>query len=127
MLRMWCTVSFRGNWAPVMEWRGAHMSHPLDSRDVEKQTESNNSVTYIVTIPATSNELPFTCTTKFIASMRPTSTNATNTPNYKFIWTSPASTNVSGDFCILYIIIFILYINFILCRTSKSAVYSWHV
>ena len=62
---------------------------------MENQTKSNNSVTYILTIPVTSVELPYTCTAKFVASMKPIATNAMNIPNYTFTWTSPS--NLSGD------------------------------
>ena len=84
-LRMWCTVSFRGNWAPVMEWyelRGSSTPHPVDLKYVENRTESNNNVTYMFTINVTSAKLPYTCTTKFLASMRPSATISTNIPYY---------------------------------------------
>ena len=97
-LQMWCTVSFRGNWAPVMEWnelRGSNIPHPVDTKYVENRTEPNNNVTYIVTIPVTSIKLPYACKTKFLASMRPSATIATNVPSYTFDWIS--SSTLSGD------------------------------
>ena len=95
---MWCAVFFRGNWAPVMEWHEFNVSsipHSVDTKYVENRTESNNNVTYMFTINVTSAKLPYTCTTKFLESMRPNATNATNIPYYTFIWTSPST--VSGD------------------------------
>ena len=104
-VRMWCTVSFRGNWAPVMEWRGSNMSDPVNTKFVENRTNPNHNVTYTLTVPSHLIQLPYTCTTEFIASMRPASIDAQNIPDYTVTWTSPANMNVSGDYleCSIYI------------------------
>ena len=88
---------FRGNWAPVMEWRGANISDPVDMKYLENRTIPNHNVTYTLTVPFHLIQLPYTCTTKFIASMRPTSTDAGNIPDYAFAWTSPG-TDLFGQY-----------------------------
>ena len=81
-----------------MEWnelKGSNIPHPVDLKYVENRTEPNNNVTYMFAINVTSAKLPYMCTTKFLASMRPSGTIATNVPSYTFDWTS--SSTLSGD------------------------------
>ena len=74
------------------------MSDPVDTKFVENRTTPNHNVTYTLTVPFHLIQLPYTCTTKFIASMRPTLTDAQNIPDYTFTWISTGNIDVSGDF-----------------------------
>ena len=89
-LELSCSVSFRGNWAPIMEWREEGSVNVITS-DVINQTMANDSVSYSLTVPLNvrRESVRYTCTTRFIESMRPSSINATNVPNLTLVWTSP--------------------------------------
>ena len=84
-----CHVIFGGNWAPVMVWSQDNATHSVADLDVVDQTIRNDSVTSTLTLSMDQiKHSQYTCTTKFIASMKPTSTNASNVPEYTFTWTS---------------------------------------
>ena len=84
-----CNVSFRGNWAPVMEWRMVNMTESINGKNVYHKTTPNDSVISVLTLNSSLTAHRYTCTTRFIPDMRPPTTNATNVPNYTHIWTSP--------------------------------------
>ena len=76
--------------APIMEWREGGSVKVITS-DVINQTMANDSVSYSFTVPlnVSRKSVRYTCTTRFIESMRPPSTDATNVPNLTLVWTSP--------------------------------------
>src|SRR6218665_3688524 len=91
---MRCSVSFRGNLAPVMEWRLLGESGEIDERgrvlDGEVEiTDTNVTSTLFVVIKSTYNATFFTCKTYFQwnNTSSPNST-ATNAPDYNHTWNS---------------------------------------
>jgi hypothetical protein len=87
---LWCSISFRGNWAPMMEWKW-NDNKPLPSRMVTNLTTANTKINYtaIVPIDQSTNGKNLVCTTRFQLSMKNPLTNATNLPDYTRTWTSP--------------------------------------
>ena len=83
--RLHCTVSFKGNWAPVMEWRMEN-SDLLITDGVTNRTTFNESLTstLIVNVPLGRSTPNYTHTTSFSEDMKPPNTNATNVPDYNY-------------------------------------------
>ena len=95
MLNIACTVTFRGNIAPVMEWcdhNGTILTH-VDG--VRNDTVYNSKVTYSLVTPATHqmNGNKYTCTTTVPFTI-------SNNPfvSYQNVWTSPTF-DVLCKFC----------------------------
>ena len=108
-LQMWCTVEFRGNWSPSMQWEkssGRVITTGVSSSIISRhQTQSNvtsNISTQILTstlrLQPSSVEkdgIRFSCVTYFEKHSqrnilaRPGSTPADKNPNYTHTWTSP--------------------------------------
>ena len=82
-----CSVSFRGSWAPVMEWRIGTRDQVITD-GVDNHTVFNRSVTYTLNVNVSQEMCGtiFTCTTKFVEHMRPPYTDATNVPSYNHTW-----------------------------------------
>lgn len=84
-----CTVTYSGNWTPSMEWRQEGCQEALYA-GVNTRVENDTVIsTLIVSTNATNNFTRYTCTTRFDKRHKPSSTTATNVPNYSHIWTSP--------------------------------------
>ena len=86
---MTCSVNYSGNWAPVMKWQQDGDPAITNGR-VVNNTVPYKSVTYSLTVPATRdmNGRTFTCKTYFMADNRPKTSDATNVPDYSYIWIS---------------------------------------
>ena len=86
-----CSVNYSGNWAPVMKWQQGGGSVITDGR-VVNNTVPYKSVTYSLTVRATRdmNGIKFKCITYFSAENKPTSSIASNVPDYSSMWISPA-------------------------------------
>ena len=80
---MWCSVSFRGNWAPVMTWKN-HQDGNI-SEGVTNTTQPNSMIMYTLKVSKEDfeNTPSYKCVTELTTFMKPPSVNATNTPKYK--------------------------------------------
>ena len=88
VLIAWCSVSFRGNWAPVMEWRTESETGPIMETGITNITIPDPNVTSVMTVGLndTKDNVEYVATVKFSESMKPHSTTADNVPNYTFVW-----------------------------------------
>src|SRR6218665_2879921 len=94
---MRCSLNFRGNLAPTMEWRYQRRNGDTESRvntdklmvETEIIPNTNVSSTLTVIINATYDASFFTCKTYFPwdNTSNPNST-ATNAPDYSYTWNS---------------------------------------
>src|SRR6218665_4175365 len=91
---MRCSVNFRGNLAPIMEWRLLGESGEIDEfgrllNGENETTDTNVTSTLFVSIKSTYNATFFTCKTYFQwdNTSSPNST-ATNAPDYNQTWNS---------------------------------------
>ena len=85
---MWCSIGFRGNWAPVMEWME---DGKVVSQGAETSIVPNQSVASVLKTTHR-NDLEYVCRTYFReeALVRPHS--AGNVPQYTHTWkTTPTS------------------------------------
>ena len=79
---MWCSVSFRGNWAPVMTWK--NQQDGIISEGITNTTHPNFMIMYTLKVSKEDfeNSPSYKCVTEFTTSMKPPTVNATNTPKY---------------------------------------------
>lgn len=83
--RLSCSVSFRGDWAPVMEWRQGGFHGSIVTTGVQSHTLAN-FVSQNISIPVDvdgENAISYTCIIFFMGNF---SASATNIPNFTFIW-----------------------------------------
>jgi len=87
---MTCSVTYSGNWAPVMRWFNS-VTHRHFTDDDITLTTSNTTVTSQLTITASADlhGSQVVCVTYFAQPLTPLSTDATNVPSYTNTWTSP--------------------------------------
>ena len=88
VVAMTCNVNYSGNWAPVMKWQQDGGS--VITTGVVDDTVPYKSVASSLTVSVTMNVTgsKFSCTTYFAEGNRPTTTRATNVPDYSYTWTS---------------------------------------
>jgi len=88
VIAMTCSVTYSGNWAPVMRWFNS--SHNFTDDDITLTT-SDTTVTSQLTITASTDlrGSHVACVTYFTQPSTPLSTTATNVPSYMNTWTSP--------------------------------------
>ena|SRR6218665_383772 len=86
LINLTCSIKFRGNWAPIMEWK-AHNSTKVISIGVNTTTVPNQLVTSTLVIPVLNGSRSYTCTTKFDLSGKPPTTTSINVPDYNVSWT----------------------------------------
>ena len=79
---MWCSVSFRGNWAPVMTWK--NHQNGIISEGVTNTTQPNSMIMYTLKVSKEDfeNSPSYTCVTKFTKSMKPPTVNASEILKY---------------------------------------------
>ena len=89
IFEMRCQMVYRGNWAPVMEWKH-NASSVITSRHDVNVTDVYTSCVYTSLVNASRKVSgnSYTCRTYFTESERPQNTNATNKPEYRFTWVS---------------------------------------
>ena len=94
---MRCSLNFRGNLAPTMEWRHQRRNGDMESRVITQMVENefipntNISSTLTVIINGTYNASIFTCKTYFQwDNTSSTNSTATNAPDYSYTWNSSA-------------------------------------
>ena len=92
---MRCSVNFRGNLTPIMEWRQFGRSGETDERDdvingvVEINPDGNINSTLTLVIKSTYNATFFTCRTYFqLDNTSSTNSTAINAPIYSYTWNS---------------------------------------
>lgn len=86
--RLSCSVGFRGDWAPVMEWRQGGFNGTIVTTGVQNNTTSN-FVSQSISISVDDGEenaISYTCVIFFSAYMGNVNATATNIPNYIFTW-----------------------------------------
>ena len=85
-IEMVCSVNFSGNWTPVMKWQQEEGS--VITAGVVINTVPYKSVTSSLTVSVTRSVTgsTFACTTYFNGDNKPSSTSATNIPDYRYKW-----------------------------------------
>ena len=103
-LWMSCTVNFRGNWTPTIEWRlyegnvgtDEEQTDLTDLADNEIVPNAGISSTLIIALAATSNNYSsyYSCKIYFPLVNNSELVTASNSPDYGFIWKSPIVTSL---------------------------------
>ena len=85
-----CTVAFRGNWAPLMEWRFTDAHGEIIEQGVNTSTAMNHNVTSRLRLVAstTRQNAKFVCRTFFGNIHSRVSDSAKNIPYYNYTWAS---------------------------------------
>ena len=93
-ITMTCSVTYSGNWAPVMRWTDSKSSHTFDDDNITSTT-NDTTVTSQLTFRASADlhGSEIVCVTYFTSTTLPTS--ATNVPSYTDSSTSP-TLNILG-------------------------------
>lgn len=99
LVNLTCAIEFRGNWAPMMEWkeRNSHDERVL-SVGVNVVILPNERVTSTLVMEVQEGSRNYVCTTKFHINGKPHSTTATNVPHYNRIWMSSVLSKAPGMF-----------------------------
>lgn len=85
LVNLTCSIEFRGNWAPAMEWKEhSNDGDEILSVGVNVVTIRNQSVTSTLAMKVQEGSRNYTCTTKFDISGKPSKTTASNVPNYTY-------------------------------------------
>ena len=87
---MTCSITYSGNWAPVMRWFNSVTRRNFTDDDITS-TNINMTVTsqLTVTVSASLHGSQVACETYFLQPPRPLPTTATNVPSYTYLWTPP--------------------------------------
>ena len=88
VITMTCSITYSGNWAPVMIWFNS--SHNFTDDDVTLTT-NDTTVTSQLTVTASAgfHGSQIACVTYFTQPSPALQTSATNIPSYTYSWTSP--------------------------------------
>jgi len=93
VITMTCSITYSGNWAPVMRWSNSVARHNF-TNDVITLT-TNDIVTATVTSQLSvvasrgMNSSEIICVTYFTQPSTSLPNSATNIPSYTYTWTSP--------------------------------------
>ena len=84
VITMTCSITYSGNWAPVMRWFNSVSG-------VNYRPTSANQTSSRLTLTASTglHGSKVACLTNFTQPSSPLQTSATNIPSYTHIWTSP--------------------------------------
>ena len=88
---MTCSITYSGNWAPVMRWFNSVTRRNFTDDNITLTTD-NPTVTSQLTVTASADlhSSEIVCVTYFDAqSSNSLPTSATNIPSYRNVWTSP--------------------------------------
>jgi len=88
---MTCSITYSGNWAPVMRWFNSVTRRNFTHDDITLTTD-NSTVASQLTVVASADlhGSQIVCVTYFDAqSSNSLSTSATNIPSYRDVWISP--------------------------------------
>ena len=90
VIAMTCSITYSGNWAPVMRWFKSVTRRDFTDDDITLTT-SDTKVTSQLTVAASADlhGSQIVCATYFTRPSTPLSTTATNIPRYTRAWTSP--------------------------------------
>ena len=90
VITMTCSITYSGNWAPVMRWFNSVTSRSFTD-DVITLTTNETMVTSQLTVTSSAglHDSKIVCLTNFTQPSPPLSTSATNVPSYTYTWTSP--------------------------------------
>jgi len=90
VITMTCSITYSGNWAPVMRWFNS--SHNFTDDDVVTLTTNDTTVTSQLTVTASAglHDSQIACVTYFTQPSSYLQTSATNIPSYTYTWTSSA-------------------------------------
>ena len=99
-----CTVNFRGNWTPTIEWRLSEGNggteadeEPTDLTDLadnEIVPIAGLTSTLTIALAATNNSSYYVCKIYFPSVNNSELVTATNSPDYSFVWKSPKVTSI---------------------------------
>src|SRR6218665_2240889 len=102
-IRMQCRVSFRGNWAPTMEWRQHQVNAGINeerlvSDMVDTVVIQNSSITsiLIVLINSTNYDSYYSCRPFFTWHNGKLRTNANNVPDFNHTWITSSTADVNS-------------------------------
>ena len=86
---MTCSITYSGNWAPVMRWLNSVTRHNFTDDDITS-TNINTMVTSQLTVAAFADlhGSQIVCVTYFTEPPTSLLTTATNMPSYTYTWTS---------------------------------------
>ena len=87
---MTCSITYSGNWAPVMRWFNSVTRRNFTDDDITS-TNINTMVTSQLTVTASAglHGSQIVCVTYFTEPSTNLLTTATNMPSYTYTWTSP--------------------------------------
>ena len=88
LIHMWCMVPYRGNWAPTMEWRQVGVNKRILTENVTQYINGDGAISTITVLFTEPQQQEYTCTIRYIDAMRPNTTNATNFPDFIYVWNS---------------------------------------
>ena len=88
LINLTCSMEFRGNWAPTIEWK-EQSDHNVKILPVNITTVPNQRVTSTLIMEVQDGSRNYACSAKFHLSGKPNTTTAGNVPDYKRSWTSP--------------------------------------
>jgi len=89
VITMTCSITYSGNWAPVMRWFNSFTRHNFTDDVISSTT--NGAVTSQLTVAASRNlnSSQIVCVTYFTEPSTSLNTTATNIPSYTYTWRSP--------------------------------------
>jgi hypothetical protein len=89
-LTAWCSVKYRGNVAPVMEWRRGGIDGAIIKEGIKNTTFKNENVTFTLNVKLNSSQAAtvntFTCITKLFDAANPNNMNVGDVLSYTFSW-----------------------------------------
>jgi len=90
VITMTCSITYSGNWAPVMRWFNSVTRHNYTD-DVITSTTNETTVTTQLTVIASAglDGSEIVSVTYFTEPSTSLPTTATNVPSYTYNWTSP--------------------------------------
>lgn len=88
-IEMWCTVTYSGNWAPVMKWKEAN-GHLITKGILTEATAISLTLMLNLSADAGKHNSSYSCQIYFSALQNQTIGDlADNIPDYHYEWTSP--------------------------------------
>ena len=90
-IAMTYSITYSGNWAPIMRWFNSVTRHNFTDDITSSSTNDVTTVTSQLTVTASTglHGSEIVCVTYFIPPSKPLLTSATNAPSYANKWTSP--------------------------------------
>jgi len=89
---MWCTIGYRGNIAPAMEWRNKATDEIVPSQTTRYENiKVDSEIIVQLTSDNNRDDIAYSCTTyfnqSFYYSFTTNYSDAKNTPDYIYTWT----------------------------------------